>query len=152
MCKQRENQLVLSCFTEYEFNELFPRDFDNQKLYYIKFVLNRCGYNLTYLNVENFPRSSVMPLINMNCPNLKQLFVAFESMNDKDFENVFSNMNCLEKLMIKWNCHNLTLPLTLLKSLKKAVAILKELFLICESVEYVYLPASITPVSLINIL
>ncbi|XP_044006116.1 uncharacterized protein LOC122851132 [Aphidius gifuensis] len=139
ICKDRESELVLSCFTKYKFK---ATDDDDEKPNDLIYILNCFGYNLTSLNVDNYPFSKVMPLINNNCPGLKELVVEFEEINDQDFENVFSNMHKLEKLMITWDCGKLTLPMTLVKTLEQVGGTLKKLYLLCRSKDEVFLPDS----------
>ncbi|XP_044009793.1 uncharacterized protein LOC122853402 isoform X2 [Aphidius gifuensis] len=140
ICQQKDNQLVLSCFTKYDFEAVSPTDNDDTKLNDIKCVFRCCGHNLTYLNIQKYPYSEILSLINVNCTNLKELVVKFIEIEDEDFKNVFSHMHKLERLIITLDCGILTLPLTWVSSLKKIAETLKDLHLECESKEEVFLP------------
>lgn len=117
ICKNWNNRLVDSGFelysvcNEYTMHEIIEDD--------VKYTINLCGYTLTRLNIHNYPFSDIMPLIKNNCPNLKNIFLKFIKIESNDFENVFSNMCHLEKLTIKWEYKDSTLPLTLVKSLEQ---------------------------------
>ncbi|XP_044009753.1 uncharacterized protein LOC122853381 [Aphidius gifuensis] len=142
----RNKELVLSCFTEYSLPCWSLNKNDDERLNDLKYVIEFCGYNLTSLNVDKHPFSTVMPLINNNCPGLKELVVEFKEIKDEDFENVFSNMPKLEKLEVTWKCKNSALPMTLVKSLEQVGGTLKQLYLSCRSEDEVFLPDSLASV------
>ncbi|XP_044009757.1 uncharacterized protein LOC122853384 [Aphidius gifuensis] len=147
ICENRSSQLVLSCFTKYNFQKksYLPRD-DLLDLGDLKYIIQSFGYNLTYLNVTSYPFSQIMPLININCPGLKQLYVEFKEINDQDFENVFSNMHKLKELRVTWNCKNSALPMTLVKSLEQVGETLKFLHFSCYEKKATFLPDSLASV------
>ncbi|XP_044003990.1 uncharacterized protein LOC122849363 [Aphidius gifuensis] len=144
ICKYMYNKLVFSCFTEYAFSPSY--DDNEKKLNDLKYVLKFCGYNLTYVKVFGYHFSHIMPLINTNCPGLKKLVVVLKEIEDKDFENVFSNMHQLETLSVLWECEKSTLPMTLIKSLEEVGGTLKTLSFTSNSKDGCFLPDSLAPV------
>ncbi|XP_044002985.1 uncharacterized protein LOC122848758 [Aphidius gifuensis] len=131
ICKDRENGFLNSCFTRYTFNsnendsitELHDKAND------LEYLINLCGTTLTCLDVTKYPISHIMPIINSNCPNLEELYLAFKEIMNQDFENVFSNLSHLTELSIKWQCENSTIPITLAKSLEQIGGTLESLYL-----------------------
>ncbi|XP_044019667.1 uncharacterized protein LOC122860076 [Aphidius gifuensis] len=134
LCEDFRNKFVSSSFTTYIFHDShYDEDYDED--YYhserndLKYVIDLCGPKLTCLDVTSYPNSQIMPLINNNCPNLKQLRLRFKRIESEDFRNVFSNMINLKGLRIQWECENSTLPMTLVESLEQVGGTLKYLFL-----------------------
>ncbi|XP_044010147.1 uncharacterized protein LOC122853791 [Aphidius gifuensis] len=138
ICKNRE--LVFSFFTEYQLKT--PSD-EHKNFVDLKYLIEFCGYNLTYLDLTRYPFSGIMPLIKTNCLNLKTLLVQFKEMKDEDFKDVFSNMHQLERLEVDWKCKKLTLPMTFIESLEKVSGTLKDLTLACFSKKGILLQDSL---------
>ncbi|XP_044009743.1 uncharacterized protein LOC122853373 [Aphidius gifuensis] len=147
ICKNMDSELVVSCFTKYNFqasHAYVPPKYNHLKDFGdLKYIIQSFGYNLTCLDVTQFTFSQIMPLINTNCPSLKQLDVAFKEIKDKHFENVFSNMHKLEDLSVMWQCEKSTLPMTLVKSLEQIGGTLKRLHFSRYMNEATFLPDSL---------
>ncbi|XP_044014173.1 disease resistance protein RPV1-like [Aphidius gifuensis] len=132
VCNDEKNKLVHSGFTSYlitvqsnhtskDLNELHKLADD------LKYIVNFWGHNLTELIIIGYTFSKILPTIKITCPNLKILNLAFEEIEIKDFENVFSNMSHLEELTIDWKCENLPLPTILVESIEQVGGTLKSL-------------------------
>ncbi|XP_044010321.1 uncharacterized protein LOC122853976 [Aphidius gifuensis] len=136
------NAFVDSNFTEYHFTHLCDTNPDD-----LRYMINLCRSNLTKLSISNFMDcpSSMMPLINSNCPNLQVLELTFYEVEDKDFDNCFSNMPHLESLEIRLKFVTSTVPMTLAKSLEQVCETLK-IFLIESEENQLYSPDSSVPV------
>ncbi|XP_044004461.1 uncharacterized protein LOC122849734 [Aphidius gifuensis] len=151
ICKDRTNQFLSSCFTEYSFKSDEDDSVNefHEKANDLEYLINLCGSNLTYLNVKEYPTSQIMPIINANCSNLENLYSRFKEIMSQDFENCFSNMSQLKDLTIEWQCENSTLPMTLAKSLEQIAGTLKRLDFLCILEENkIFLPdplASVLP-------
>ncbi|KAF7987709.1 hypothetical protein HCN44_003572 [Aphidius gifuensis] len=145
ICKNRDNFFVDSCCKTYLLRDDEDEDKDkdiyedsdmdklHEKVIDLKYIINLCGYNLTKLDVQAYPFSEIMPLINNNCPNLEILLLAFKEIESQDFENVFSNISHLMSLTIQWRCEYSTLPDTLAKSLEQVGGTLDYFYLQCIS-------------------
>lgn len=130
ICQDWGNQLIYSSLKKYYFID--PQICNADSIYSLdgkrtnlESTFNLCGFNLTKLDIRNYPDSHIMPMINTNCPNLKKLSFEFKKIKSKDFENVFNNMSQLEILEIDWKCENSNLPITLVKSIEQVGGTLK---------------------------
>ncbi|XP_044019257.1 uncharacterized protein LOC122859640 [Aphidius gifuensis] len=124
------------CEYEYEYEDEYKYENINEsheKVIDLKYIINLCGYILTDLDIEDYPFSEIMPLINNNCPNLEALKLAFKEIKSQDFNNVFSNMSHLNALVIIWRCEYSTLPISLVESLEHVGATLELFLLKCYS-------------------
>ncbi|XP_044013068.1 uncharacterized protein LOC122855627 [Aphidius gifuensis] len=126
ICKDWSNDFVDSGFTTYKFCNFTYQQFDTQLPDDLEYIINLCGYNLTKIYVNGY--CPIMPLIKSNCPNLEELLLTFDKMESKDFEDAFSNMPHLKKLMfLLWECKDPILPMTLVKSIEQVRETLTEL-------------------------
>ncbi|KAF7987894.1 hypothetical protein HCN44_003757 [Aphidius gifuensis] len=135
ICKHYRNKFVSSGFTTYVFRNTQDEKKYNHPVHELheesndlKYIIDLCGFKLTCLDATRHCFSQVMPLINNNCPNLRQLQLAFKEINSEDFVNAFSNMLSLRGLVIKWSCKT-PLPTTLIRSLEQIGGTLTYLFL-----------------------
>ncbi|XP_044010309.1 uncharacterized protein LOC122853964 [Aphidius gifuensis] len=132
ICKDWSNDFVDSGFTSYAFRMIETTESFKNKEDDLKYLINLCGYNLTELQLYDYPSSQIMPLIKSKCFNLTKLVLRFKQVESKDFDNVFSNMSQLETLNIYWQCENVALPMTLIKSLEQVPETLKILGIVSE--------------------
>ncbi|XP_044017332.1 uncharacterized protein LOC122858472 [Aphidius gifuensis] len=151
ICIDGRNNFFYSSYVSYTFNK--GKAHSDKKLHEkvddFKYLINLYGSHLKVLNVEEYPFSEIMPLINTNCPNLNELILQFKKIESQDFENVFSNMSHLEVLRINWQCEDLNLPLTLVESLEQVGGTLKELCLSRnQNQDHLCLPDSLASVFL----
>lgn len=135
ICQDWVNDFVDSGFTTYKFcdytfqgHRTNPDD--------LKYMIYLGGRNLTELSICGYPNSQIMPLIKSNCKKLEDLYLKFEVMESKDFEDVFSNMSHLKILTIDWQCKDPTLPMTLVKSIEQVRETLTKFTISCESKQF----------------
>lgn len=136
VCEKSKNHLIDSYFKSYTF---YVNDDDlsvnkiHDEVEDLKYTISICGGTLTSLYLKGYPFSDIMPLIKTNCPNIEELYLKFKDIKDEHFDNVFFNMSHLRELMIKWECDNSTIPITLIESLKQVGETLKFLQFLGDS-------------------
>ncbi|XP_044003392.1 uncharacterized protein LOC122848962 [Aphidius gifuensis] len=148
ICEDEENEFYSSGFTTYTFNsnENDSAYKPDEKANDLEYLINSYGICITCLDLQRYPTSQIMLIINANCPNLDELSLRFKEIKSQDFENCFSIMSHLRCLTIDWQCKNSTIPMTLTKSIEQVGETLEKLYLSCTVEKDIILPDSFAAV------
>ncbi|XP_044009629.1 uncharacterized protein LOC122853310 [Aphidius gifuensis] len=100
----------------------------DEKLSFLKSLLNNCGRYLTKLDLTAYDHCNIVPVVNDYCPNLVRLRLRFTSIDDVLLFNAFTRLSKLKSLTIIFqNMKSKLIPLTLLNSLRNVADTLTEL-------------------------
>ncbi|XP_044001657.1 uncharacterized protein LOC122847865 [Aphidius gifuensis] len=119
---------------------------------FLKSLLNKCGRYLRELDLTTYSHCNIVPVVNESCPNLVELRIRIECMDDAIFDNAFTHLLKLKVLKIIFQCFKTPdtfIPVTLINSLLNVADTLTELNLSnwSECIEgYTNFPREITSV------
>ncbi|XP_044001696.1 uncharacterized protein LOC122847903 [Aphidius gifuensis] len=107
---------------------------------FLKSLLNKCGRYLTELDLTAYNHFNIVPVVNESCPNLVELRIRSEYIDDAILDNAFSRLLKLKVLKIIFQCfksRDTFIPVTLIKSLLNVADTLTELNLSnwCECID-----------------
>ncbi|XP_044001693.1 uncharacterized protein LOC122847900 [Aphidius gifuensis] len=120
---------------------------------FLKSLLNKCGRYLTKLDLTAYNHCNIVPVINESCPNLVELRIRIEYIDDAILDNAFTRLLKLKVLKIIFQCfktRDTLIPFTLINSFLNVADTLTELNLSnwTECLEdYTNFPRAMTRVS-----
>ncbi|XP_044014153.1 F-box/LRR-repeat protein 12-like [Aphidius gifuensis] len=97
---------------------------------FLKSLLFKCGRYLTKLDLAAYSHCNIVPVINESCPNLLELRIRIEYIDDAILDNAFTRLLKLKVLKIIFQCFktlDTSIPVTLIKSLLNVADTLTEL-------------------------
>ncbi|XP_044013835.1 uncharacterized protein LOC122856208 [Aphidius gifuensis] len=97
---------------------------------FLKSLLNKCGRYLTKLDLTAYSHFNIVPVINESCPNLVELQIRIEHIDDAILDNAFTRLLKLKVLKIIFQCfktHGTFIPVALINSLLNVADTLTEL-------------------------